>query len=56
MSNKIYAQKNGSANEQDRLALAALLVKMGYTVRIGKEKRSEGKSTIYTHFVEYKEE
>lgn len=50
---KIYPQKDTHINENDRLELAALLVKFGYTVRIGKEK-VEGKSTN-TYFVEYTE-
>ena len=41
---KIYQQKIGKMNEEDRLQLASLLVKAGYTVRIGKEK-IEGKTT-----------
>jgi hypothetical protein len=35
----------------DREALAVILAKNGYTVRIGKEMR--GKTSKYTHFVEY---
>lgn len=44
MEHRIYTQKDAKVNEQDRLALASLLVKFGYTVRIGKE-RHDGKST-----------
>jgi len=51
---KIYSLKNGSLNEADRLELARLLIKAGYTVRIGKEK-APGKTTNIT-FVEFKEE
>ncbi len=40
-------------NDTDRLALASLLFKFGYTVRIGKE-RKDGKTTN-TIFVYYKE-
>lgn len=36
---------------EDRKALAVILAMNGYTVRMGKEKRS-GKSTL-TYFVEY---
>lgn len=50
---KIIAQKNARVNDDDRLALASLLLKFGYTVRIGKEKR-EGDKTATT-FVAYKE-
>ena len=35
---KITEQKFAKLNEQDRLQLAALLIKAGYTVRITKEK------------------
>jgi hypothetical protein len=48
---KIYCQKHGSMNEVDRLELARLLLKSGYIVRIGRE-RKPGKST-YNYFVEY---
>jgi len=37
--------------EADRLALANLLVKAGYSVRIGREK--EGSKSTYRHFVEF---
>ena len=51
--NRIYSQKNGSLNEQDRLALAQLLIKAGYTVRLGKEKQNQRQNAQYTHYVEY---
>lgn len=35
---KIYAQKGGALNDQERLELCRLLVKAGYTVRIASEK------------------
>jgi hypothetical protein len=35
---KIFEQKHGRLNEDDRLTMARLLIKAGYTVRIGKEK------------------
>ena len=50
---KITAQNGAKVNEQDRLALATLLIKHGYSVRIGKEK-AEGKQTS-TIFVGYEE-
>ena len=37
---KIYAQPNGKLTEADRLQLATLLIKAGYTVRIHKETMS----------------
>lgn len=50
---KITAQRDAKVNDTDRLALASLLVKFWYTVRIGKE-RKDGKTTN-TIFVAYKE-
>lgn len=49
---KIYPLKNGSLNEADRLEIARLLIKAGYTVRIGKEK-TVGKNTnvIFIEFM-----
>ena len=38
-------------NDDDRQALAALLIKAGYTVRIGKER--QGTKGAYTYFIEY---
>lgn len=43
-THKITAQKGDTLGEADRLTLATLLVKAGYTVRIVKE-RKEGKGT-----------
>nr|WP_275061643.1 resolvase [Diplocloster agilis] len=37
--------------EDEKLKLARLLVKAGYTVRVGKFK-PEGK-TVYVHYIEY---
>ena len=51
MEAKIFQQNNGKVNEADRLAIAALLIKFGYTVRIGKEKKDGNKAT--TIFVAY---
>ena len=50
---KIIAQKGARVNDEDRLSLAALLIKFGYTVRIGREKQEGDKAT--TIFVAYKE-
>lgn len=48
---RIVAQKGAKVNDEDRLALAALLIKFGYTVRIGKEKREcEKVSTIFVAY------
>ena len=46
---KIEAQKGFTLNEEDRLQIARLLIKAGYSVRIGKEKQ-DGKSTICIEF------
>lgn len=50
---RIYSPLN-KLNDEDRQALACLLIKAGYTVRIGKEKPEGSKTYIY--FVEYWEE
>ena len=52
--NRIYAQKGSQMNESDRLAMCTLLIKAGYTVRLGKEKQ-QGKNT-YDRFIEYWED
>lgn len=51
---RIYSIKNNSLNEQDRLNLVTLLVKAGYTARIGREKPKPNAAYIY--YVEYWEE
>lgn len=51
---KIIAQKSSKVNDEDRLSLATLLIKFGYTVRIGRERREGEKAT--TIFVGYKSE
>ena len=51
---RIVAQKGAKVNDEDRLALASLLIKFGYTVRIGKEKKEGEKAA--TIFVGYKSE
>ena len=48
---KITAQKGATVNNEDRLALATLLIKHGYTVRIGKDKqKGRTSATIYVAF------
>ena len=51
MKQRIYLQKNQSLREEEWLEMARLLIKAGYTVRIGKEK-PEGKSQA-VKFIEY---
>lgn len=53
---KIYSLRQGVLNEDDRLSLAALLIKAGYTVRIGKERPKGKTNGAYIYFVEYWEE
>ena len=50
--NKIIAPKANSLNEQERLEIAKLLLKSGFTVRVGSEK--QGNRTV--SFVEYWQE
>lgn len=49
---KITDQKNGQLNNDDRLEIARLLIKAGYTVKIGKDKIPGKHRNIY--FIEYK--
>ena len=58
---RIYSIRKGSVqwNEEDRLALAGLLVKAGYAVRIGRctvEGQENKKSTQQQYYVEFWEE
>ena len=55
IKSRIYSQKSGALSENDRLELARLLVKAGYTVRIGKEKQPGKSSNTYSYFVEFSE-
>lgn len=48
---KIIAINGAKVNDEDRLALARLLIKFGYTVRLGKEKKEGAKAS--TLFVAY---
>jgi hypothetical protein len=52
VKNKIIAPKPNSLNDNERLDIARLLLKAGFTVRIGKEKH--GNSTVSV--IEYWEE
>lgn len=49
--NRIYSQKNNALSANDRLAIAQLLIKAGYAVKIGREKKDN--SSTYVYFVEY---
>jgi hypothetical protein len=37
-TSKIYTQKGGALNDEDRLTICRLLIKAGYTVRVVSEK------------------
>lgn len=45
---KIYSEK---LNETDRLNLASILIKAGFTVKLGRSKKENGKQG-YRYFVE----
>ncbi len=56
--NRIYSLRKGSVqwNEEDRLALCSLLIKAGYTARIGRGAipgTEDRKNVQYEYFVEY---
>jgi hypothetical protein len=53
MEKKIIAQKDAKVNDSDRLHLASILLKFGYTVRIGKERRENERQNVI--FVAYEE-
>lgn len=52
---RIYSVKQGSLNESERLEIARLLIKAGYTVKLDREKRNQNSST-YTYFIEFWED
>ena len=45
---RITDQTYGKLNEEDRLTIARLLIKAGYTVRVGKEKTSTAAGKFVT--------
>lgn len=51
--NRVY-NKSAKLNDEDRIALACLLFKAGYAVKIGSEQMQGKKQKIY--FVEFWEE
>lgn len=51
---RIYPVLKGKINDEDRTTISALLVKAGYTVRVGSEKPGGKGQSIY--FIEYWEE
>ena len=50
---KITCQKNGSVNETDRIELARLLVKFGYTVCLNRERPPSKPKGAWIHSIEY---
>ena len=54
MRYRIYSLKNNALSADERLELARLLIKAGYSVRTGREKKAN--SSAYVYFVEYWEE
>lgn len=53
---RIANKKQGGLNTEDRLELARLLIKAGYTVRIVKDKVPGTKANTSAIFVEYWED
>ncbi|MCL2563114.1 MAG: resolvase [Oscillospiraceae bacterium] len=53
MAIKIRIQKHGAMTEADRLQVATLLIKAGYTARIGRERPAGKDSGTYIYYVEY---
>jgi DNA primase large subunit len=49
---QIRAQKNYTLSDADRLALASLLIKAGYSVRLARENISKSTTAKYEHYVE----
>lgn len=50
---RIYSIIPNALNDEDRQALAALLVKAGYTARKGRGKNSDKPNSPYIYFVEF---
>lgn len=50
---RIYGVGRGKLNDDERIAIATLLVKAGYTVRIGCERPSGKPNSANIYFVEY---
>jgi len=50
---RIYSIIPNALNDEDRQALAALLIKAGYTARKGRGKSSDKPNAPYVYFVEY---
>ena len=50
---RIYSIIPNALNDEDRQALAALLIKAGYTARKGRGRNSDKQNAPYIYFVDY---
>lgn len=50
---RIYQQKGYTLTEPERFEIARLLVKAGYTVRVGREKPANKPNGAYIPYIEY---
>lgn len=50
---RVYSVISNALNNEDRQAIANLLIKAGYTTRIGRERSSDKPNSPYIYFVEY---
>jgi len=50
---RIYSLKTGSLNETERLEIARLLLKAGYTARLGRERPAGKNSGNFDYFIEF---
>lgn len=50
---RIYSIRDNSLNESDRLDIARLLIKAGYSARIGREKPAGKSNASYKYFIEF---
>lgn len=53
---RIYSLKQNSLNDADRLDMARLLLKAGYTVKLGREKPAGKPNGAYVYYIEFWEE
>lgn len=53
---RIYSLKQNSLNDSDRLDLARLLLKAGYTVKLGREKPAGKATGAYIYYIEFWED
>lgn len=53
---RIYSQKSSALNEADRLEIGRLLLKAGYSVKLGREKPADKKTGAFVYYIEFWEE